>query len=214
MRILADDRERNEILLLALRECEGIEVSKGRLTAGDYLLDNLLVERKTFADLCKSIIDGRLFRQAARLVSTGIQPLIILEGNSADLKNSGLKRDAIQGALITLVLIFKIPVLRSLSAEETARLIVNASKQIQKIAYSQQIHPRSSRRGKKFAERQKTQYNVLQGFHRIGPVLSKRLLIKFGTLSAIFSASQKQLTDVRGVGKNMATYILAVLNEK
>lgn len=52
LRVLADDREKIERLLLALHEAGNTEVHMGRLVTGDYLLDNLSVERKTFSDLC------------------------------------------------------------------------------------------------------------------------------------------------------------------
>jgi ERCC4-type nuclease len=40
----------------------------GRLAAGDYLIDDeVLVGRKTVGDFVASLIDGRLFPQAARL---------------------------------------------------------------------------------------------------------------------------------------------------
>jgi len=212
IRILADDREKNDRLLMALQEADNTIVRTGRLIKGDYLLGNLLVERKTIHDLCVSITDGRLFRQAVQLASADLQPLIILEGTSADLKASGMKREAIQGALITLSLIFKIPVLRSLSPEETARLILYAAEQIQNPGISQQIYPRPFRSRKSLNRKQKIQIHVLQGFPGIGPVRSRQLLSKFGTLSAIFNASAQALAEVPGIGKDAIKRIRDILN--
>lgn len=142
--ILIDDREKNDKLLQTLKEAEDTMVRIGRLAIGDYLLNNLLVERKSFADLFVSISDGRLFRQAKQLASAEVQPVIILEGTSTDLKATGMKREAVQGALITLTLLFRIPVLRSQAPEETARLILYAARQIENSGFSQQVYSRPS----------------------------------------------------------------------
>jgi DNA excision repair protein ERCC-4 len=210
--ILVDDRERDDKLLIALQLEGNTIIRKCRLAKGDYLLENLLVERKTILDLCISITDGRLFRQAAQLALADVQPLIILEGTSSDLKNSGMKRETIQGALIILALIFKIPVLRSISPEETAKLILYAARQIENTAISQQVYPQPFRGRKRFNKKQKMQTQVLQGFPGIGPARSKLLLNKFGKLSAIFNASAKELAEIPGIGKKAIKRIFDVLN--
>ncbi|HLF33430.1 MAG TPA: ERCC4 domain-containing protein [Cyclobacteriaceae bacterium] len=81
IKILADDREKNDQLLSTLIEAPNTEVRRGRLAVGDFKLDHLLVERKTIRDFCASVRDGRLFRQAKLLASSYVQPLIILEGD-------------------------------------------------------------------------------------------------------------------------------------
>lgn len=210
-RIIADDREKNDRLLIALQEAGNTDVRIGRLVSGDYLLDNLLVERKTFSDLCVSISNGRLFRQATELASAKIQPIFILEGSSDDLKATGMKREAIQGALITLALIFKIPVLRSLSPEETARLIIYAANQIKDSQSTSKIYPRTFPGRNNYNRKQKVQMHVLQGFPGIGPVLAKRLLNKFGTLSDIFNAAPGAINNIEGIGKNLAKQFYEIL---
>ncbi|GAC1424986.1 MAG: ERCC4 domain-containing protein [Chitinophagaceae bacterium] len=210
--VFADDREKNDSLLLALCKAGNTVVRTVRLITGDYLVNNLLIERKTIPDLCASITDGRLFCQASALAAAGLQPLIILEGTSADLKASAMKREAIQGALITLSLLFRIPVLRSMSPEETARLILYATRQIENSGIPQQIYPRPFPGRKHFSRKQKMQIHVLQGFPGIGPVLSKQLLNKFGTLSAIFNASPQELVEVAGIGKATIKRIRDLLN--
>jgi DNA excision repair protein ERCC-4 len=68
VRIIGDDRERSAGVIEALGAMADIQLSIGRLSLGDYVVENgLLVERKTVADLALSILDGRLFRQAGRL---------------------------------------------------------------------------------------------------------------------------------------------------
>jgi ERCC4-type nuclease len=78
IKITVDDRERNDYLLATLQQA-ATEISIKRLPVGDYLLDKLIVERKSFADFSASITDGRLFRQASSLTRVSEQPLVIVE---------------------------------------------------------------------------------------------------------------------------------------
>lgn len=138
--IKIDDRECNEILLGVLKKEKDTTIHFCRLPAGDYQVDEcLLVERKTITDLSASIKDGRLFQQAGKLASVPMQSMIILEGTSSMIQSFGLTREAIQGALVTLSLIYKIPLLRSKNPEETARLILYAARQVQSYGCKQNI---------------------------------------------------------------------------
>jgi ERCC4-type nuclease len=81
--IIADDRECKSEVIKSLSEKKDITVEVKRLLIGDYLADNRLVfERKTLNDFAKSIIDGRLFKQAIRLASSNYKSVLILEGTS------------------------------------------------------------------------------------------------------------------------------------
>jgi ERCC4-type nuclease len=59
--IFVDYRERNHEIVSFLRKCAGVTVQFAKLEVGDYLLHNLLVERKTLVDFCESIKSGRIF---------------------------------------------------------------------------------------------------------------------------------------------------------
>ena len=132
IQITIDDREKNLVILKSLREAENTNVKIDRLRAGDYLLNNLIVERKTFPDFVQSIIDGRLFQQSISLSHLHNPCMIILEGTFKDVFKTQMNREAIQGALITLELIFKIPVLKAISPQESARIMIYAANQIYK----------------------------------------------------------------------------------
>ena len=134
--IIADDRERKSDVIQSLMDMEDVTISINRLSIGDYCADNRLVfERKTLKDFALSIIDGRLFNQMIRLASSNsTRSILILEGTGKDLVETGMKREAMQGALITVSLILGIPVLRSKDPYETAKLIIYATRQIRSIA--------------------------------------------------------------------------------
>src|SRR5258708_4259632 len=98
--VIADDRAACADVvqhLLASPNCEGII---RRLRLGDYhIASRLLVERKRWADLVASIVDGRLFRQACRLAGSPMHTVVLLEGSEDDIAESAMTREAIQGAL-------------------------------------------------------------------------------------------------------------------
>lgn len=209
--IKIDNRECNEILLGALKKEKDATIHFCRLPAGDYQVgEYLLVERKTITDLSASIKDGRLFNQAGKLASMPMQSMIIVEGTASMVQSFGLTREAIQGALVSLSLIFKIPLLRSRNPEETARLILYAARQVQSYG-CKQLYPRPFPYSRKLKDKYKRQIHVLQGLPGIGPARASLLLDKFGTLKAIFNAPVKELEQIPGIGKNTAGQINRII---
>lgn len=201
--IKVDDRECNERLLSVLKEEKGSTVQICRLPIGDYQVDDiLLVERKAVRDMVTSIKDGRWFRQAIKLSSIPIQTMVILEGTSVDYQSGGMKREAIQGALISLSLLFKIPLIRSRTPEETAQLMIYAARQIQSFG----CHSAPTRNlpfGRRMKDNHKRQMHILQGFPGIGPVRARLLLKKFGSLTATFEAlsGSGETLSLPGIGE-------------
>jgi DNA excision repair protein ERCC-4 len=207
--ILVDDREANSRTFRALSEIENTDVRLQRLSLGDYEIDGrLLFERKTLTDLAASIKDGRLFRQALRLVNSTIRSAIILEGTAADLVSTGMRREAIQGALISLSVIMGIPVLRARDPEESARLMVYACRQMRCIARGAIPRKGKRRRGKRSLQSQ-----ILQGLPGVGPERACCLLETFGTVEAVMTASLNELMEVSGVGDGTAKAIRWAVSE-
>ncbi len=207
--IIADDRERQSGVVEHLREMDGVVVGMRRLKVGDYCAaERLLFERKTLKDFSISLIDGRLFTQAVKLANGGHKSVMILEGTGKDLTQAGVKRESLQGALITISLILGIPVLRSMSPHETARLIVYAVRQIAFIAKGG-----VSRSGYRPQSKSKKQRYILQGLPGIGSKRAERLLETFGSVEGVITASSEELASVEGIGKHVAEKIRWVVRE-
>jgi DNA excision repair protein ERCC-4 len=207
--IVVDDREARGHVLEALRAMDDVSIRVDRLVAGDYEVDGrLLVERKTLPDLAESIKDGRLFRQAHQLVESPLKSLIILEGSSGSLKSSAMRREAIQGALVTLTVYYGIPLLRSFDPHETVRLMICAARQGRAIAEGGLPRKGSRPRGKL-----RTQYHILQGLPGVGPQRARLLLEAFGSVEAVFSASEEALESVEGIGSTTAERICWAIRE-
>ena len=208
--VVADDRERVSGVIDSLRCIANVSVRIERLASGDYLADRrILFERKTLQDLATSIVDGRLFKQMVRLAKSTYKAVLILEGTGKDAECLGVRREALQGALITISLILGIAVLRSMAPEETARLIVYAARQIQSLGKAG--YPRPGYRPKTKKGRQ---LYILQGLPGIGHERALRLLEKFGSVEGVMRAGRDELQAVEGIGAKIADSIRYAINEK
>ncbi len=135
--------------------------------------------------------------------------ILILEGTATDLAQTGIQRPALQGALISVSLIFGIPVLRSLNPQETADLMIYAARQVQSVA--QTVPKRGGYRPKNKHARQKY---ILQGLPGVGPKRAKLLLERFSSVERVMTASVEDLQTIDGIGKDIAEKIKWAVNEQ
>jgi ERCC4-type nuclease len=208
-RIVADHREAPSGVPKALATHSNVELTIHRLRLGDYSVnDTLIVERKTLTDFAQSIRDGRLFTQASRLARVKrARPCLILEGTRINHWSGALPRSAVQGAIITVTLVFGLPVLRSASPEETASLILYATDQLSRCTINPPkrygYHPKGTNRQQSY---------LLQAIPGIGPTRAKLLLDTFGSPFGVASATIKDLQAVEGIGASAATNIHQVFH--
>lgn len=194
--VISDDRESNSPVWAALTARGDVRVEVRRLAVGDYEVGGrCLIERKTVADFARSLVDGRLFHQVYRLRNTGWPCALILEGQMADLVEVHVRREAIQGAMITLALVHQVPVLRALDADETARLLVYVGRQLERDEVGPVI-----KKKRRCSQRRRAQLLVLQAVPGIGPKRAVALLDRFGSVKAVLNASSEALAGVPGMG--------------
>jgi DNA excision repair protein ERCC-4 len=206
--IVADDRERASGIVDQLKELPDIDLRIEHLLVGDFVVSGQIVfERKRADDFAASLIDGRLFSQAARLVRQPLRAACILEGNTEEWTRLGVRREALQGALITLSLIFDLPVFRSLDSGETARLLVYASRQFSRLHRAEPAYAHAAK-----AKRLKTRrLRLLQSLPGVGPDRARNLLEHFGGVRACLLATVDQMIEVPGIGPKTAEAIWEVL---
>lgn len=203
--VVADDRERASGVIESLAATSGVSVEVRHLKLGDFDVDGrLLVERKTTFDFALSVIDGRLFRQAYRLMTSERRTCLIPEGPPTDIKMS---REALQGAMITVTMIFGQPVLRSRAPAETAWLMLTAADQVSR---SETRQPRRFVR-RRFRTPRRIQSEMLQAVPGLGPDKAGALLAHFGDFRRITSADLDALMQIPGIGQVLATRILWAL---
>ncbi|MFH1981329.1 MAG: ERCC4 domain-containing protein [Pseudomonadota bacterium] len=208
--ILADDRETGSDVIEALMRHAHVSVSVQRLAMGDYQVDERLVfERKTLGDFAVSVIDGRLFRQCIKMATASMIPVLILEGSGANIAGTGVRREALQGALITVSLVLGVPVLRARNPAETAHLMLMAARQINAVARGT-----VQRNGYRPKGKRRRQLYILQGLPGIGPARAQRLLDHFGSVASAIAATPEQWAAVDGIGKTIAGKIKWIISEQ
>jgi ERCC4-type nuclease len=82
----------------------------------------VLVERKTIGDFVASLIDGRLFPQAARLAHGPYRSLLLIEGPTPP-SVPDVHPHALEGALVSLATMWRLPVLHSSEPEHSLLIL-------------------------------------------------------------------------------------------
>ncbi|MCL1138022.1 ERCC4 domain-containing protein [Shewanella pneumatophori] len=203
--IAYDDREHAELLIQRLSKQTNLRLVRKRLKLGDYQINEWLIERKTLPDLVTSLCDGRLFSQVSRLSKSPNNTALLIEGASRDIAAYDITREAIIGALCSISITFNVPILRSLSQAESAKIIYFCATQLNRRKTGVISHGRKPKRYKN------QQLFILQSLPKVGPKLAKRLLMHFDSIEAVFTASEAQLSGVEGIGREKARQIRQIL---
>lgn len=203
VKIFADNRENPAVISELGRLCT---IEKMNLPLGDYVCsDRAVVERKSESDFANSIMDGRLFSQIKELCAYE-KPILLIERNGCT--QSRIHPNAIRGALASLALDFSLPVIFSQSFIDTAGIIFQIAKREQideKRILS--IRPKSG-----LVSTARHQEFLVAGLPNVSTVLAKRLLSRFRTPQKVFSASEKELQEIDGIGGEKAKRISEMLN--
>ena len=208
IRIVIDERERKSGIPKLLRAI-GVNVEVKTLPIGDYIVSHeTVVERKSIHDFISSIFDGRLFDQCNRLKEHFKFPIILLEGNVDEIESITENPLVFYGALSTIAVDFKIPVIPTPNASHTAKLLVSLSSR------KESIKGPLLKKIKKSNDIQKQQLIVLCSLPGIGEKTAIRMLEKFGTPLKALSSSTKDLAKIPGLGELRAKKIKKMLQEK
>ncbi len=205
LRIVVDERERKSGIPDLLRSV-GINIEMKTLPIGDYIVaPETVVERKSIHDLISSVFDGRLFDQCSRLKEHFQFPIILMEGNVDEIIEITENPLIFYGAVSSVALDFKIPVIATPSADHTAKLLISmcSRKDIPKGPFLKKI--------KKSNDIQKQQLVALSSLPGVGEKLAIRMLEKFGSPLTVFNASTTELAKVEGLGQEKAKKIKKML---
>ena len=201
--VFVDYREEK---IASLLEKMGCKIVKMNLQVGDFVINDVGIERKSFEDFISSIIDGRIFEQVDSLYNAYKKPIVIVEGFGVVER---VHENSFYGALAYLVSKSNVTILRTKNEEETAKLIYWVARK--EFENSRKV-------GYKIKEKkvsvQNIQERILAAFPGISTVLSKRILKKFGSLQKFFNASEKELMEVDGIGEKSAKRIRKIIEEE
>ncbi len=187
--IIVDKMERNAIVAGELINL-GCKVEFKKLDIGDYIVRDIVIERKSASDFFSSMINKRLARQVEEIKQFD-RHLLIVEGFNNDFYNNLENSNALRGFLLHLLLEEKVPIIYTFDEKDTALFI----SLIAKKKKNSEISLRGARRI--LNDKERAQF-ILEGFYGIGPKTAKKLLEKFGSLKNVFSAKEEELIGIMG----------------
>lgn len=205
LRIIVDEREKKS-RIPDLLKAVGINLEIKTLPIGDYIVaPETVVERKSISDLVSSVFDGRLFDQCNRLKEHFANPVILMEGNVDEIEQIVENPFVFYGALSTVAIDFKIPIVSTPNAIHTAKMLVSmcSRKETSKGPFLKKI--------KKSNDLQRQQLSVLCSLPGVGEKLAARMLERFGTPSRTLNAPLSELAKVEGLGEARARRIKQML---
>lgn len=182
-----------------------VDVQRHKIAPGDYVVGPIGIERKSLNDFFSSIIKKRLFEQVRRLREAYPQPLVLLEGDLAEI--STFKHpQSLLGALAALEITERVPVLTTADQEQTAILLGVIWKRQDKGAasYGLRHKPKSLSLGQQ-------QRFLVEGLPHVGETLARNLLERFGTIRDVFNASAADLERVPKIGAVKAAEIVRLV---
>ncbi len=205
------NKEQKAIIFTDIRETKllkeladmDIQISAKQLEVGDFLIsDRVCIERKTVPDFLESIIDGRLFSQLKELSANFSRPVLIIEGDNL-FGERNIHPNAIKGALNSIAIDFRIPILWTKSISETAEVIAGLAKREQ-LDLDRSIRHKGVKKAMTESEEQEV---FVAGLPSINLTLAKRLLSHFRTIKRIVNAGEKSLQKIEGIGEEKAKRI-------
>jgi len=208
LRMVVDERERKSGIPDLLKQI-GVKVEMMNLPVGDYIVaSETVVERKSVSDFISSVFDGRLFDQCNRLKEHFEHPAIIIEGNVDEIDKITENPLVFYGAMSTVVLDFKIPVIPTPNASHTAKLLISM------CARQGTVKGPFLKKIRKSGDLQQQQLSILSSLPGVGEKLASRMLEKFGSPSSSLNASSLELSKINGMGESRAQKIRKILDAK
>lgn len=209
--IYVDQRERNSGIAKRLSEM-GANVEVKQLKVADFLVsERVAVERKTVPDFLQSLIDGRLMGQMSEMVRNFGNPLLMLEGDPAELYTErNINPNAIRGAISSIAVNFGIPVIHTTGPEDTTAYLMVLAKREQE-GKVKEIALRGEKKAMSLNEWQRF---IVESLPNVSAVLAKRLLAHFGSVEKVMNAQEKELQEVDGVGELKAKKIREIIRGK
>jgi len=207
IKIIIDHRESRSTVMRVLSQ-KNITIEPQQLDVGDYIISSRIgVERKTVDDFLNSLIDGKLFVQMKNLRTTFSRPLLVIEGEGL-LTKRNISHNAIFGSIASIIVDFGIPIITTRSPQETADFLSVMAYREQKQG-DRAVAIRGIKTLRTISEQQQF---LIEGLPNISAVLAQRLLQHFGSIRSLVNASEEDLCQVNGIGKNIAADILKILN--
>ena len=168
----------------------------------------LVLERKSFADFQSSVMDGRYREQRGRLLAfgaeVGAKVGYVLEGSASALRPP-MTASSIDKLVARLMYVHGIPVFRTTSVVDTARLVETLLGQVMEdgVAAFQGAAVQRATEGIHVVKRGNTEdpHHFAVSFlclaHGVSTKAAEAWLVTFGTVAAVLKASAEELAAVK-----------------
>jgi DNA excision repair protein ERCC-4 len=208
--ILIDNREKDSGIPNILKE-RNIPILFENLEIGDYIIGDLIIERKTSKDFIASVFDGRIFQQANKITSYTNRAILLIEGLLQNELEYVKNKNSIYGTLLSLALSYNFKIIYSNNVEESANILEIIYKH-GKYYKIDNIHLIKQKRIANDINKQKL--NIIASIPYIGEKYAERLLKNFKTIKAIINASPQELSLKAKIPYKTSIKIWRILNEE
>jgi len=206
--IFVDTREVGSGILEYFKQYD-CDVQKKMLLYGDFVVsDRVSIEKKLVNDFIQSITDKRLFKQLKAMKDNFEKPVLIIEGEES--LYGVLQPNIIRGALAAISVDMSIPIIWTRDMADTAGIIYWIARREQ-LLEKREIILRNKKVPKTIEEKQEY---LISSLPDVSVIRAKALLKHFKSPMNVFNASEKELKEVKGVGKGIAEKIKKVLEKK
>ncbi len=193
--LVIDSRERGACYIDSLRETHAVEIVY--LDAGDIIVHDLGIERKTIDDFFRTLGAGQLFPQLRKLKRAFRRQMLLIEGIGM---RYHLDNDELMGLYTRICAGWQIPIVHTRDGEHTAQVIRQIYTQdVQEPAGIARFRPRHPA-----SRMQETSLRMLTAIPGLGPKRAVALIRHFGQISSILGASEDELCKVPGIGRTRA----------
>ncbi len=186
-----------------------VTVETAELSCGDYVIgEGVVCERKTAADFIASLFDKRLFVQAKKMSTDYVKVIILIEGDIYATQ-SAIAHNALRGAFSYLAVLEGFSLVYTHDSEGTAKLLATMARHLQHgLGYEIPLRCNKSKDSRVISQ------FIIEGLPSIGPGKAISLLQHFGSVEGVFLASQQDLIEVEGIGKQLANRIYEAIRAK
>lgn len=197
--VVVDSTEPDEVVVVVAGHPDVERHAIEDLQAGDLLLGNVGVERKTPSDFASSVMGDQrnIYDQAERLSSNVRYPFILLEGtvrDFEDLQHTKMPANALRGAMASVTIRTGVPVLPVDDLSMLVDVAVRLGRKSVEKPGSEFVKGSSS------TEDDETT-RILAAIDDIGPVRARRIAEEYGSVRAVCMASESDLAQIEGIGR-------------
>lgn len=194
-----------------------LPISFAQLPVGDYVVGNIIVERKTAEDFVRSLIDGRLHKQLYEMSATAKLSYLVVVGFITEaLMLARIPRKTYISALVGAS--FKrapvgeqgIVIVNQVETEHDFALFIDRLYNKVKNNEYIRIPPIGTHR---FGGEDEIMIAILSAIPNVGSERARRLLERFGNIRAIANATPTMLKRIKGIGDEIAMTIYKFFNK-